>query len=137
MRKIVLIGISIFLIFILCSLSYQPIIADISIDRIDEYNFKEVDTMRILYFGRIYNLSHSEEYINDTLVNFYKFNCSLVIAIFIYNLFLTAIRIFKDGFSWGIYEASSELFDFYYKGNFDDNFICVIQIFKIYYIKEE
>jgi hypothetical protein len=86
----------------------------------------------IFYFGKIYNLSYSEEYLNDTFVKIHRFNCTKVLVISWYIIFPTIIRIFKDGYPWVIYEASSSLFDFYYKGYIGDNFICAIQIFKFY-----
>jgi hypothetical protein len=132
MNKKLVIGITFLSIFILIGAGYQPIIADESVKHIKEYNLRKVNTMRVFLFGKINNLSYYEEYINDTLFKIHSFNCSRVFTIFWYNLFPTAVKIFKDDKLWEIANATSDSFDYYYMGHINDNYICGIQFLKSY-----
>ena len=122
----------IFVLFVLTSISYQPLVADVQLDGIIEYNFNKVETWRFFCLGKIYNLSYSEIYDdNDILWKIHLFNCSKVLYIALYQIF-PVITILKDGIQISIIESSTESFDIYYNGYIDENFICAIQVFKIY-----
>jgi len=55
MRKYHLIGISILSVFILCSLSYQPIIADTPIETIGQVKESKVSVDRLNRYREVYN----------------------------------------------------------------------------------
>jgi hypothetical protein len=131
MRKSMLTMGSILYLFILVSISYQPIIADEIFDEIIDYNLNKTDISRVFYVGGIYNSSYSEIYINDTLWKIHSFNCSKVLLIAIWKIF-PFFMILKDGFPMSIVESSNESFDIYYKGYIGNNFICTLQVIKIY-----
>ena len=55
MRKIVVIGVSILSVFILCSLSYQPIIADTPIETITQVKKSKVSNLNVDELKELYN----------------------------------------------------------------------------------
>ena len=55
MKKSIIIGISILIIFILCSLSYNPIIADNKIERISEVRELKISINEVFEVKEIYN----------------------------------------------------------------------------------
>ena len=123
---------SIFVLFVLVSISYQPLVAEEQIDEIIEYNLNRAETWRFFCLGKIYNLSYSEMYDeNDILWKVHLFNCSKVLYITLYQIF-PVITILKDGIQISIVESSAESFDIYYNGYIGNNFICATQVFKIY-----
>lgn len=132
MRKSMLTIGSIICLFVLVSISYQPLVAIKPISCIKDSNSSEEDIFYVFYFGKIYNLTYFEDYFNGTLYKYHVFNCSRVLAIFWYKSMPTMIMILKNGMAWNIAEASSDFFDFYFKGYINNNFIFGIQVFKAY-----
>jgi hypothetical protein len=131
-RKSMLIIGSILCLFVLVSISYQPLVADVQSDGIIEYDLNRVDKWRFFCLGKIYNYSYSEIYDEDDILwKIHLFNCSKVLYITLYQIF-PVITILKDGIQISIVESSAESFDIYYTGFINDNFICAIQVFKIY-----
>jgi hypothetical protein len=123
---------SIFVLFVLVSISYQPLFAVEQIDEIIEYNLNRVETWRFFCLGKIYNLSYLEIYDeNDILWKVHLFNCSKVLYIALYQIY-PVITIIQDGTQISIIESSAESFDIYYIGYIGNNFICATQVFKIY-----
>jgi hypothetical protein len=123
---------SIFILFVLVSISYQPLVADVQLDGIIEYNLNRVETWRFFCLGKIYNLSYSEIYDEDDILwKIHLFNCSKVLYIALYQIF-PVITILKDGIQISIVESSAESFDIYYNGYIGNNFIFATQVFKIY-----
>ena len=123
---------SMFVLFMLVSISYQPLVANEQLNEINKYNLNKAETWRFFCLGKIYNLSYSEIYDeNDILWKIHLFNCSKVLYITLYQIF-PVITILKDGIQISIIESSAESFDIYYKGYINENFICAIQVFKIY-----
>ena len=123
---------SMFVLFMLVSISYQPLVANEQLNEIIEFNLNKAETWRFFCLGKIYNLSYSEIYDeNDILWKIHLFNCSKVLYITLYQIF-PVITILKDGIQISIIESSAESFDIYYKGYINENFICAIQVFKIY-----
>ena len=55
MRKILVIGVSILSVFILCSLSYQPIIADTSIENIPIIKESKTSNLDVAEIKELYN----------------------------------------------------------------------------------
>ena len=92
MRKIFIIGISILSVFILCSLSYQPIIADTPIEQIKETktSVSRVDRLREAYYKLVEEKSNEDcgcEKDNTTRWSF-PVLCTLLSPLFILAVYL-------------------------------------------------
>ena len=95
MRKIVVIGISILSVFILCSLSYQPIIADTPIENIpiikkSKASNLDVDELKELYNKLIEMKSQSNDDCDceDTTGWDFPIICELIVYIILIGMLL-------------------------------------------------
>jgi len=126
MRKKIVIGISIFSVFIICSLSYQSdITIAMDIDICENSNEVEWQTLLFL-FGSIHNLSYSDEF-----GGWYSFNCISVLAIYLIKGYGFHIQIFNsdDEMIISINFIMDDV-EFLYKGYIGERVICGIQIVK-------
>ena len=129
MKKSTLIGLSILSVFLLCSLSYNPCIAD------DNNVIKDVQgrEVRAYFFviGSIYNLTYEEVMIEETLTKIYRFNCTRVS---IYYCIPRALFFFREKFNNGegfsLFELSYNNIHFYHRGFIGENFVCALQVLK-------
>ena len=100
MKKSIIIGISILIIFILCSLSYNPIIADNKIERISEVRELKISINEVFEVKEIYNQiinMKSQSDCNCLLNNDNPFICSILLSILfvLYSLFFAFNLLFN------------------------------------------
>ena len=93
MRKTAIIGISILSVFILCSLSYQPIIADTPIETITQANKSkasnlDVDEIKKLYNRLIELKSQSDCGCGDTIGWDFPIICDILFLILLFGLII-------------------------------------------------
>ena len=85
MRKITVIGISILSVFILCSLSYQPMVADIHIEEIKETetSTSKIDLIRTVYSNILETKQNEDCDCQSNSNNDYPIICAILIIIMI------------------------------------------------------
>ena len=120
MKKSTLIGISILSVFLLCSLSYQPVFAD------DDNVIKDVLGRKIrayfFYIGSIYNLTYEEINVDETTIKIHRFNCEKV-SLFLWFprlLFLFKREKLHNGESASLIEVSHNEIEWHYSGYIED-----------------
>ena len=120
MRKSILFGGSILCLFILVSLSYQPMVADV---KINDYKLYAI----YFFIGSISNLHYSEQH--DGL---YFFNCSNVQNTYWIKRFgLNSINYNSGEGMFIILNYTSNSTKWVYHGHISEEFICGFQIMYI------
>jgi hypothetical protein len=102
MRKIVVIGVSILSVFILCSLSYQPIIADTPIEQIVQVEESkasnlDVDELKELYSRLIEMKSQSTDDCGCDMVKIWPFPI-ICIQLFLMIKFVELFHLWPIGY---------------------------------------